>query len=539
MSRQQRVDGRAAAALASAEPDALTVPAEPVRSAPATGSVSAVKLAMAAVSGAAIAATFLDFRLYPLAWIAFVPLLWALGDARSRRETIWIGLVGGLATNLPAFHWLVYTMGVFGGFPWIIAAFFYAILSTYSACQFVLLALGLRRTGFGPLALAPAFLWTTLEFLYPNLFPWKLANSQFHAPVLTQIGDVTGPWGLSFAMLWTQSALVCFLKRRSAWPPLAAASALTLAIVGYGLVRMPQIQAAIDAAPLVKAGLVQGNVGIREKGNVSYFDINLRKYTQLSRSIEDDVDVLVWPETVSQEWVPTSLDVLPEEINPFPGARKPLVYGGLAFTETGPHQYLKYNAAFLLAPGGDILGRYEKQILLPFGEYLPGSSLLPFITSISPQTGDFTAGNRMVTLDVPGKLRIAPLICYEDVPVSMARDMTRAGAEVLLTMFNDAWFGNSVAPYQHEALALWRAIENRRYFLRVGNAGVTGLVDPFGRVLNRLGMFTGETMVAEVRPLHITSFYTRFGNVFGWTVVLLTAALLVRKRSVAPSEIKS
>jgi apolipoprotein N-acyltransferase len=110
----------------------------------------------------------------------------------------------------------------------------------------------------------------------------------------------------------------------------------------------------------------------------------------------------------------------------------------------------------------------------------------------------------------------------------MARDMTRNGATALLTIFNDAWFGRSMAPYQHEAIALWRAVENRRYFLRVGNAGVTGVVDPFGRVVDRLGLFTAETLQARIHPLEIETFYTRWGDVFAWAVVAAAATLLAQ-----------
>ena len=161
---------------------------------------------------------------------------------------------------------------------------------------------------------------------------------------------------------------------------------------------------------------------------------------------------------------------------------------------------------------------------------LEDGSLVPGVYDLSPQTSHFTPGAEIAPLQVPGLLRMAPLICYEDVPGSIARAMTAAGADALLTIFNDAWFGRSVAPYQHEAIALWRAIENRRYFVRVGNAGVTGVVDPFGRVLDRLGMFTAETLRADVRPLHLETLYTRVGDVFGWTVVAVAVLWLILTR---------
>jgi apolipoprotein N-acyltransferase len=508
------------------------------RSVPAVGdavpaAVTSTRLAWRALlppvaSGMLIAAPFLDFALFPLAWIAFVPLLWSLAGARTAPQAAWLGLAAGLATNVPAFHWLTYTIRVFGGFSYPVALFFYACLSVYSACQFVLFALGVRRIGFGPLGLAVPLLWVGLEFLYPNLFPWRLANSQFHAPVLIQIGDVTGPFGLSFVMLWVGAGIVLSLRRPRRLRPLVLAGAAAAGVVVYGAWRMPIVQQAIAAAPPVRVGLIQGNIGIVEKGEVALFEVNVERYRELSRGLQEAVDVVVWPESVEQEWVPAAAELLAGDHHPFPGLRTHLLYGGLAFAFDGAGKTLKYNSAFLIDPRGRVLGRYDKQLLLPFGEFLPGASWFPQLAVLSPQTGDFTAGDRLVTLEVPGRVRVAPLICYEDVPSGIARMMTLVGAEALLTMFNDAWFGPTVAPYQHEALALWRAIENRRYFIRVGNAGVTGVVDPLGRVVARLGLFTEEVLVAEIRPLRLTTIYTRVGDLFAWLAVLATGVLLVR-----------
>ncbi|HSQ01274.1 MAG TPA: apolipoprotein N-acyltransferase [Candidatus Dormibacteraeota bacterium] len=483
------------------------------------------------VTGALVAAPWLDFSFFPVAWVAFVPLLWALGRATSRRESLRLGLLAGLATNVPAFYWLVYTIHVFGGFPYPLALFFYACLSLYSAMQFVLFAWGFQRLRFGPLGLFAPVLWVALEFLFPNLFPWRMANSQLEMPLLMQSGDLTGPYLLSFVMVWVSAGIALALSARRRFAPLAAALAAAAALIVYGLWRMPVVQAAIDAAPTVRVGLVQGNIGIHEKGNVSLFDVNLDHYRELSAPLQSQVDVLIWPESVAQWWTEVGTDQLPPKHNPYVGTSTYLIYGGLAYEypEEGGEAQM-YNSAFLIDGGGRVFGRYDKHVLIPFGEYIPGGSLIPKVYDLSPQTSHFTPGAELAPLQVPGLLRIAPLICYEDVPARIAREMTAGGAEALLTIFNDAWFGRSMAPYQHEAIALWRAIENRRYFVRVGNAGVTGVVDPFGRVLDRLGMFTAETLRTDIRPLRITTVYTRIGDTFAWGIVAVAAASLLLAR---------
>jgi len=194
---------------------------------------------------------------------------------------------------------------------------------------------------------------------------------------------------------------------------------------------------------------------------------------------------------------------------------------------------------------GRVLGLSDKQILMPFGETMPFGSILPFLKRLSPRTGDFQAGDRVVPLEVPGVARFAPLNCYEDLRAPIAREATRAGkAEILFAVANDGWFGKTVAPYQHEALALWRAIENRRYLVRVTNTGVTDVIEPSGRVVLRLPVFEPLATVAEVRRVAIDTIYTRFGDWFGWLVTAgaLTALLIAagsRDRSARRSPLRS
>ena len=197
----------------------------------------------AAASGALIAACFLRFQLWPLAWVAFVPLLWALARAPTRRDAACVGMIAGLTTNLPAFYWLVYTIHVFGGFWYPLALFFYACLTLLTASEFVLFALAWRRSGPGPLALAAPLLWVSLEFLFPNLFLWRMANCQLRVPLLLQIGDITGPFGLSFVMVWISAALAELIARRRLVPLVAAVTA-ALALVLYGMWRLPIVERA-------------------------------------------------------------------------------------------------------------------------------------------------------------------------------------------------------------------------------------------------------------------------------------------------------
>ncbi|MFQ5667006.1 MAG: apolipoprotein N-acyltransferase [Candidatus Binatia bacterium] len=509
---------------------ASTPAAVTVRSTAAVEAQAGTRLRLAyagaAVGGTLIASCFLWFQLFPLAWVAFVPLLWSLQQAPTARAAARVGLVAGLATNLPAFYWLVYTIHVFGGFGYPLSLLFYACLSLYAATEFVLFALAWRLTGPGPLALAAPLLWVTLEFLFPSLFPWRMANCQFHAPVLLQIGDVTGPFGLSFVIVWFSAAATAWISRPRRWVPLVAAAGAALLVVLYGTVRLPAVERAIQAAPRIRVALVQGNVGIKAKGDIRYVDVNLNKYQLLSEGLQPDVDVIVWPETVSQRWVRADASRLEGRDLPFDGLRTWLIFGGLAFQMRGPGRADEFNSAFLVGPGGVVLGRYDKHILMPFGEYLPFASYLPAIRSLSPETGGFTAGTGVTLFNIPNKVIVGPLICYEDLLADMSRHAVQAGAEVLLNILNDAWYGNTAAPDQHLALALWRAVENRRYLLRGSNSGVTSIIDATGRIVAEGGLFRPEVVTGTVPRLRLMTFYTRFGDVFGWLVVAGAVCLL-------------
>lgn len=508
--------------------------AAPPGDAPAAAAPSPRAVLEAAIGGGAIALCFLRFALWPLAWVAFTPIVLAIRRAENARAAAWTGFVVGVVTNVPAFYWLVGTIHRFGGFPLWLSVLFYAVLSVYSALQFVVFALAVRRGGLGPLALGPPLVWVALELVYPNLFPWRLANCQLEVPPLLQIGELTGPYGLSFVMAWFAAAvaLVCERGVRAARWALAGSAAAAVAVALYGAARLPAIDRMIESARPIRVGLVQGNLSIEEKGAVGYFEANLQTYRDLTVGIAPRSDVVIWPETVIADALPRSLRRLPDAARSALGLSRPLLTGALTY-EGPPDSPTFYNSIALFDVEGDLLGLSDKQILMPFGEYLPLASLFPALKRLSPMTGDFRAGTGVVPLDVPGVARFAPLNCYEDLRAAIARRATREGrAQILFAVANDAWFGDTACPYQHEALALWRAIENRRYLVRVTNTGVTDVIDPAGRVRLRLPIFDAAAAVETVRALDGESVYTRCGDVFAWSVAAAALALLVAPRRI-------
>lgn len=487
---------------------------------------SVVRRLWMVLGGLAIAIAFLDGRAWPLAWVGLLPLFALTPHAARPRSAFVDGWIVGVTANGTACAWLIETIDRFGGFPLPVALFFYGSLIAFTGLPFALVGALLRWAGpRAPLLLAPA-LWVSGEFLFPNFFPWRLAYTQRDLLWLNQIGDVTGPYGLSFVMAWFASA--ASRAPRRPWtllPPLVAAAVLCV----YGVVRTQTIEAAMDAAPAASIGIVQGNLSLVEKRQGDLFQANVERYRRLSRALEPVPDLIVWPETVVGWSIPQDQKVL-GRYDPFPDAPAPLVFGSISHAGF-PSDVEWFNSAFLRRNDGSIGGRYDKLVLMPFGEFLPFSDTFPWIKDISPNSGDFTPGRGPAVLDVSRQLRVGALVCYDDMLAGHVREAVRQGATLLLTVANDAWFGDSAALRLHESLGLWRAIENRRYFVRATNTGLSSVIDPLGRVTLALPTWIETAENAPVRLLEIPSPYQEYGDLFAWSVVALALVLLLYSRS--------
>jgi apolipoprotein N-acyltransferase len=205
----------------------------------------------------------------------------------------------------------------------------------------------------------------------------------------------------------------------------------------------------------------------------------------------------------------------------------PFVIGSDQIVREPALQY--FNSAFLVSDDGSTGGVYQKMHLVPFGEYVPARNLLFFAGRLVASVSDFSPGQTLTLLSVGGRM-VSVAICYEVVYANEVRRSVAAGSELLTTITNDAWFGPSSAPYQHFAQAVMRAIENGRYLVRAANTGITGIVDPYGRVLAETGLFEQTVVVGEARYVRSRTLYTRIGDLVAYLSVLVTVALLVTIR---------
>jgi apolipoprotein N-acyltransferase len=275
---------------------------------------------------------------------------------------------------------------------------------------------------------------------------------------------------------------------------------------------MRQITAVVPRAPSLRLALIQPNIGMEEKRLGLARDTQLEAQLALTvATLDQHPDLVIWPESMYPFEVPEHLTQLPS-LSLRQAQHTHWLIGALTSTGEGAARQV-FNAALLLAPDGHILGRYAKQQLLAFGEYLPLQRFLPFVRALSPAIGNLTPGaGGIVTL--PNGVGIGPLICYEDILPALGRQAVRQGAQVLVNLTNDVWFGHTHAPYQHRALAAFRAIENRVYLVRVTNTGLTSIIDALGREQAVLPLFHAETLVQTVQLLRLPTVYTRFGDWF-------------------------
>lgn len=492
-------------------------------------------------SAVLVAAPFLSPSLFPVAWVAFVPLFWIIDEAESLRRAAFYGWLTGFFAHLIGFHWLVYTIRVFGGFPYPISAVVFLVYAALQGLQMALFTLLVRRIGYGPAQIFPALFWVAIEFWFPLLFPWFLANSQSSFTSFIQIADLVGPYGTSFLVMWLNAivARAVFNTERlskSLWVTAALFATCVIGSLVYGYVRLNQMTVQINNARKLTAAAVQANIDVGMKWDPQRVIENLDAHVRLTREISG-VQVVIWPESAIEELLPEDFKALPPRFVESLGLKDAyFIFGARSFHGSPSGRDLKvFNTAFLTDPKGIVLGRYHKQVLLAFGEYLPFSSILSKLPAM-PFADGFTPGDGPQTLDLPGGIRIAPLICYEDLIPELSREFVKTSkANVLVNLTNDAWYGRTVAPWQHARLAQWRAIETRRSLLRVTNTGVTTLVNAKGEIGDALPIFSPGVLKTDVEILEGETLYVRFGDWFAWGITFISIAIIALKLTVRRS----
>jgi apolipoprotein N-acyltransferase len=473
------------------------------------------------------------------AWVALAPLLRALVDvARARSSGAllrawWLGFLAGSVYFVGTVHWLVDVMRVFGGLHLVPSVLFMLLLAAYMAIYpgvFAMAMVALLR-GFGPAALwLTPFVWIATEFARGTWFggfPWvNLGYSQATVIPIAQVASLIGVYGLSGVVALVSAALVYAAhpgaRRRLTRPAIAIGMVLVATAWGARRVADGRLVRAGEPLPI---GLVQGNVQQDQKWDPAHRTEIVARHIRLTReAAARGARFIVWPESST----PFHFE---EDRRAAEAVRRlaretgtPLLVGSDQIERGRTPRY--YNAAFLVGPDGRTLATYRKIHLVPFGEYVPLKRLLFFVGPIVEAVADFSPGDEVTMLPV-GNRSVSTAICYEVVYPSLIRQAVLAGSELLTTITNDAWYGYSSAPHQHFQQATLRAVEQGRYLVRAANTGISGIVDPYGRVVARTPLFETTVLTGEVRLLEDRTVYGRIGDLAAYASMALTAAALL------------
>jgi apolipoprotein N-acyltransferase len=455
------------------------------------------------------------------------------------RRAFRLGLLTGVVYFAGTLYWLVETMTTFGGLATPLAVFaalvLVAYLSLFPAAFAVATSYLVSRVGVSAILMTPC-LWISTElgrqYIWDG-FPWELLGySQVTVLPVAQLASLVGVYGISALLAFTSAAAAYAVLEPTSrrWIAIVAAVLMVGGTAAWGQWRIER-GSLLEAGEPVRVAVLQGNIAQEDKWNPALRDAITDRYLVMTRqALAQGAMFILWPESSTPFYFEhdlvrgaairrlaresgATLLIGSDQVEPLRAEE--------GRTEPG-EQY--YNAAFLVKPDGEVGAVYRKMHLVPFGEYIPAAWLFSFVGQIVP--GVFVPGTDAVLLPV-GTHTASTAICYEVIYGSLIREFVVAGSELLTTITNDAWYGESSAAFQHWDQAAMRAIEGGRYLARAANTGISGFVDPYGRVVEKSALFEQALLVGDLRFLRHTTVYTRIGDLIAWLSLALSLAALI------------
>jgi len=483
-----------------------------------------IQVILSILSAVLLSLSFSSFNLWLFTWLGFIPLFISL-ERKSFLQSFVLGYLCGMFFWSLTIYWLIH-----------VTLLGQAVLILYLAVYFGIFGCAVYLFRFLPVGVFLFFipcLWVLLEYLRSYLFtgfPWALMGfSQYKNLPVIQIADLTGAWGVSFLVVLVNVGLYLTLRKRLKAVNFLICVSVLFLFLAYGFYRLSYKPGLRCDKKLLKVSVVQGNIPQDLKWDKQAADGILNNYIALTNAAaKDEPSLIIWPEaSVPALWGEDSASAQFAQVFSLGRQLKTNLLVG-AVSRLGDAYF---NSALFIDNLGQLERVYNKLHLVPFGEYIPFKSTFPFLETIAP-IGDIEPGREYTVFSQPVKFSV--LICFEDLFPELSREFIKRGARFLVNITNDAWYKQGSAPYQHFAASVFRAVENRVYLVRAANTGISGFIDPFGRLSSIVQDTSGRDSFVRgyssqnicLTPIRRT-IYNRYGELFVVFCLLFDACVII------------
>ena len=515
-------------------------------------------VSLAIFSGLLLVFAFPDWNLWSLGWVGTAPLIMAIVRERKFWRSLLLGTVTGTVFYAGSSYWVTYSMHNYGGIQlwvcYIILIVFSATLGVFTGLFAALLGIAIKRFG-GWFILAAPVLWAASEWVRLQVtgMGWNpLGYSQAFQPAVIQVSRFGGVYLVSAIMVAASTSLVfglVYLERRRGIVVLTSAGLIAIVTVLYG----ESLRPSIDESGSVPVAVVQPNIPVDGQwDDPSFADQMFRRHVALSeQAIQANsvggnadgganspaatkattIDLVIWPESAMNFEYDRDA-ALRRKLAGFTSRNNVyLMLNTWGFPKASDSRESLFNSALLLSPDGEKIAEYNKNALVPFGEYIPGRNWIPFIGDVKALVGEITPGTSLTLIEAAGA-KLGTQICFETTRPDLARRMRNEGASVLVQLSNEAWFGPTSAPRQMLTTAVFRAVENNIEVIRAANSGVAARINRYGIVHGETPMYETATRTWKIKTVDEArgdglTFYTRYGDVFVITCTVASSFLLM------------
>jgi apolipoprotein N-acyltransferase len=506
------------------------------------------------LSGVLLFAAFPAYNVSILAWVALVPLFLVLSSNKAVVCFI-MSLVFGVVFYTGVFFWM-FDLSKYRVLHHAVLGVYLTPLMGFFGLAFYFIA---SRLGHTTALLAAPFIWVSLEYFRSNLWflslPWGLlAHSQYQHPTVIQIASITGAYGVSFLIVLVNSALTAILHpllyslnkrqqiarkhltKKGIIAVASTAAFFLLLTLSYGFFRILNPISGEE----IKVSLIQGNIEQSKKWDAKYASFIMQTYADLSqKASKENPMLIIWPETATPAALSENYGLYRQVKQIAQKTGAPILTGSSERQKLSEKKVLKasdrkyLNSAFLIRPRPEKekSQKYDKIRLLPFGEYMPMRGKISWSHLRIPTIEGFVPGKEWTVFRLTD-FNFSVTICWENLFPEMVRQFARKGAQFIVNITNEAWFGKSAAPYQFLSMSVFRAVENRFFIVRCANTGISCIIDSQGRIVSRLqnndgqDLFVRGILTGSVILSHSETFFTKFGDVFVYLSLMMSAAVL-------------